>query len=72
MVRGPGVPWVCGSKKPVGLQVAQMYLASNPNIVLDLAGDGNTNGVKICLYGNRTGDNQQWKFTRPWARFDVI
>ncbi|KAG9025586.1 hypothetical protein FRB95_009983 [Tulasnella sp. JGI-2019a] len=60
---------VHGSLNPVEWQVTQanqgysVHLAANPNIVLDLAGGGKDDGVKICLYNNHNGANQQWKFT---------
>jgi len=62
---------ICGSLKPVEWQVTQadqgytVHLASNPNVVLDLAGGGSADGVKICLYNNHSGANQQWKFSAP-------
>ncbi|KAG8991189.1 hypothetical protein FRB94_011254 [Tulasnella sp. JGI-2019a] len=60
---------VHGSSRPVEWQVTQanqgysIRLASSPNIVLDLAGGGNADGVKICLYSDHGGPNQQWKFS---------
>jgi len=62
---------ICGSSRPVEWQVNQadqgytVHLASNNNIVLDLAGGGKADGVPICLYSNHSGANQQWKFTSP-------
>jgi len=58
---------ICGSSNPVEWQVNQadqgysIRLAQNPSIVLDLAGGGSADGVKICLYSNHSGPNQQWK-----------
>jgi len=63
---------ICGhSSNAVEWQITQadqgyqIHLASNPNIVLDLAGGGKADGVKICLYSNHNGSNQQWKFENP-------
>lgn len=62
---------ICGSSNPVEWQVNQadqgysIRLASSPEVVLDLAGGGKDDGVKICLYNNHSGANQQWKFNPP-------
>jgi len=63
---------ICGhSSNAVEWQISQadqgfqIHLASNPSVVLDLAGGGKADGVKICLYSNHNGPNQQWKFENP-------
>jgi len=67
---GDGVEGVmiCGVHNAVewqvnqGSQGFQIRAASNPSIVCDLAGGGKDNGVKICLYSDHSGPNQQWVF----------
>jgi len=55
-----------GNQSPVEWQVKQvdqghqLHLASNPDLVLDLADGSKEDGAKICLWTNKNGQNQKW------------
>jgi hypothetical protein len=59
-----------GNKNPIEWvlkqadQGYQVHLASNENLVLDLASGDASDGAKICLWSNNGQNNQKWNFQR--------
>jgi len=55
--RSQGVEWTVTQAD----QGYQIHPAQNQNLVLDLASGSKEDGAKICLWGNKNGNNQKWR-----------